>query len=261
MCSLLIMGISNQANAENKNKVTLAIDDWPPFISKDLYHNGIICHIIKEAYAQEGVEVKYIIRPWKRALVKAGPGKWNGSPLWGKSKERDNDYIYTCPIMRGKSVLFYRKGLKFDWENVSDLKGYMIGTTIGYIFGDEFEKAAKDGTITIDTAPTDLLNMMKLLKKRIDIFVCDLDVGYQLLNDNFSPDEVRQIEHNDKPLTVDDYFILFSKKDPANKQLVELFNKGYKKLEESGKIKQMWQDSREGKYKKPKPEPKKKSKK
>jgi len=59
--SLLLTGIGAQAQ-----EITLANGEWAPYMSKNLKQAGYMSHIVTEAFAEEGITVKYVFLPWKR---------------------------------------------------------------------------------------------------------------------------------------------------------------------------------------------------
>ncbi len=125
----------------------------------------------------------------------------------------------------------------------------LIGTTAEYTYGDEFDRAVKDGVLTIESVPRDIQNIHKLLAGRFQIFPSDLDVGYELLNTNFSPVDIALITHHPKPVQQTGTCVIFTKVTPEkNQRLVELFNQGLAKLKESGAYDQMLEASRRGEY-------------
>lgn len=63
--------------------VILSTNEWPPFLSESMKHNGVAAHIVREAFAAEGITVRYVFLPWKRAYHEAlsGRGLPSRSPM------------------------------------------------------------------------------------------------------------------------------------------------------------------------------------
>ncbi len=168
--SLTKTGICPIPSEATHDHVVLAIDEWPPFFSKNMKEYGLTPHVIKEAFAAVGVKTQYVIRPWKRCLDKAGAANWNGSPGWIKTPERlKNFYFSAKPVLTSKIVLFHRKDAPLNWDTYDDLKGMIIGGTLGYSYGKEFDKYEKEGMFTVERAAKDVYNIKKLFKKRIKL--------------------------------------------------------------------------------------------
>jgi len=231
-------------------KVQIANGEWTPYFSENLKHHGVVSRIVKEAFALEGIECEFVFRPWKRGMEDARKGKWHGTQGWGKKEEREKDFYYCDePIMATVSALFHRKDKPFDWADFEDLKNLKIAGTAGYFYGEAIQKAEDEGVITIDRGPEDSLNFKKLLNGRADIAINDLEVGYELMGDIFTSEEMSKITHNPKNAGSFPCYLLLSKHVEGNAELVQIFNRGLKRLRESGKIDQYWEESRRGDYK------------
>ncbi|MBF0225832.1 MAG: transporter substrate-binding domain-containing protein [Desulfobacterales bacterium] len=241
--------ISISKIAYNEEIVRITNGEWPPYLSEKLKHYGVASHIVTEAFALEGVKVQYGFFPWSRAFDLAEKGEWDGSAIWTWSKEREKEFYISDPVVESGYVFFHLKNLPFDWNNIEDLKGYKIGGTLEYNYGEPFENAEKKGIINVIRIPKDELNFAKLLGKRIDIFPMTLDVGYTILHENYTPEVVSTVTNHLKPLRVDPLHLLLSKKIPKNKELIILFNNGLKKLREIGKLDEYLDASRRGEYK------------
>jgi polar amino acid transport system substrate-binding protein len=224
---LLLLSIAARAG----DVITLTSGEWMPYISERAPHYGPISRIITEAFALEGVRVNYVFRPWSRAYVEAVSGGANGTVVWSTS-ERDTDrmrnFHFSDVIFEGKSVFFYRR--TFEWNRRS-LAGVRLGGTAGYEY--LFDK---DPLLTIDrTAPSDELNFRKLAAGRFDVFPANLDVGRYILREELTPEQALQVTWDPKPYNITPYHLLLNKKDPSSRRYMALFNKGLKKLKESGK--------------------------
>lgn len=227
--------------------VKLANGEWVPFMGEKNYENGLISHIVKEAFKLEGYTVEYGFYPWKRAYELAKEGKeWTGTPGWKKNQEREELFYLSEPIITIEEVFFHRKDNEIEWKSYEDLKKYQIGLSIGYAYGEEFDRMR--GQYNIEETPDDLSNLKKILFKRIDIFPCTKEVGYLLINKNFKRSDAKLITNHPKPVNTGDYLLLLTKKNPENKQIIFIFNKGLKKFKASRKYKKMLADSLKGKY-------------
>ncbi|HEG44387.1 MAG TPA: transporter substrate-binding domain-containing protein [Phycisphaerales bacterium] len=236
-------------NAANPNRVVIANGEWDPYFSENLQHYGVVSRIVTEAFAIEGIEVEYVFRPWKRGMEEAKNGKWNGTMGWGKKPDRLEVFNYCDePIMETISTLFHRKDYPLNWDTLSDLKGLDISGTAGYFYGDAIEAAEKNGEVDISRGPADKLNFKKLSEGRTTVVINDLDVGYALMRTELSPEQASQITHHPTEVGSFPCYLLLAKDNAENKRLLELFNKGLKKLQQSGKVKQYWQESRRGDY-------------
>ncbi len=166
-------------------------------------------------------------------------GMIDGTFIWGWRKERTKYFYYSDIIFSQSKVFFHRKDQDFKWKTMDDLRGLTIGLTIGYSPSPEFDIALAEGKIEVYKVPRDIQNFKKIVYKRIDVFPCAMFVGYSLLSNNFPTSVANLITNHPKPLMIDKYHLLLSKK---NKKLLTLFNKGLKKLRNKGVIKKLFED-------------------
>ncbi len=243
---LLLFSLVTSTGAEET--VRLASGEWSPYQSKDLKYYGVGSRIVTEAFALAGVNVKYGYFPWKRSFKYAERGKWDGTFLWFDTPERRKGFYVSDPVVEIKYVFFHLKTYPFSWNTIDDLKGIQIGGTSGYDYGAAFESAEKAKRISVQRVAADEQNFKKLLKGRIQVFPNDLDAGYEILRKHFTPEQVKLFAYHLKPVKAAPHHILFSKKVERNKKMCELFNKGLKRLKETGKIDQYLAESRRGEY-------------
>ncbi len=52
-------------------RVSIATEEYPPYTSQILKHNGITSHIVREAFRAEGSELSYRFYPAARAIMLA----------------------------------------------------------------------------------------------------------------------------------------------------------------------------------------------
>ncbi len=224
--ALVVLGSFAQAES-----ITLASGDWAPYLAKDLKSYGYASDIVTKAFAKAGYEVDYVFLPWKRSFEEAKAGKYAGSPMWGKNAEREQDFLYSNPILTLETVFFKKAGSDFDWSATADLKGKKIGGVVGYAYG--LEEEEKNQTVVIDRLGKPEGNYKKLESGRIDAVIEDRDVGMTLVNELGL---TGAIEIHPKPVNARDYHLIVPKTLPNAQQLVDAFNKGLATLKESGEF-------------------------
>ncbi len=244
-----IAGGNCATGAEDENVITIANGEWPPFISENLKHHGVVCHIITEAFALEGVTVVYEWVPWKRAFVLTERGKYDATASWVPTPERKEKFHFSNTFLRNQKVFFHMKSKPFDWKTIDDLKGLKIGGVLGYTYGEAFDKAVEEGILRLERTPTEIQNFKKLQAGRIDIYPQEKEIGYGNIR-AFPENEASQFTHHPKPLMETTHHLIFSKKVEKNERLIKLFNKGLNTLKESGKMDAYYGASREGEYEK-----------
>ncbi|MCX4028404.1 transporter substrate-binding domain-containing protein [Endozoicomonas sp. SM1973] len=226
-----------------KENLILAGGEWPPYVSKELNHYGVTPRIITEIFSSFGVKVQYQFHPWSRSLEAARQGIVDGTFLWYKTPEREKDFYYSkYPIGHITFVFFHLKSTPFTWKNYSDLRGYRIGATISYHYGEQFIQEEKKGKLQVIRVKSDEQNLKMLLKERIDIFPHDLSVGYFEINKIFPRSTVHMFTNHPQPLKKENTYLLLSKQNKNNKQLIKLFSDALYKFTQAGKYEQYYYD-------------------
>lgn len=243
--SLALAGLMFSSVAAQSQEITLANGEWAPYLSEDLKHAGYMSHIVTEALKEEGITVKYVFLPWKRGYEEAKEGKYDGSLIWGYNEERAKDFYYSEPVAELGTSLFHQAGVNIEWSKPEDLAKYKIGGVVGYAYG--IEDLEKQGVVTVNRIGKDINNYKKLAAGRLDIVLEDTEVGHETVSKLGLSDKITA---HPKALKSRKYSVIFSKKGPNGKQLMEAFNRGLAKLKADGRYKQYLEASRRGEYKK-----------
>ncbi len=241
-----ILTFSTSSFAQETIRITNG--EWRPFLSENLKQYGVLSHIITTAFSSEGINVEYGFFPWARSYTFVKTGKWDGSVVWSRTPEKENEVYFSDPVFISKDVFFHLKSYKFDWNTIDDLKGITVGATIKYTYGKKFDNAEKVGELLVDRVPSDLLNFKKLLKERIQIFPMNIDAGYSLIQEQFKPENAQLFTNHSKPTQKFVYHLILSKKVKRNREMLKLFNKGLKRLRDNGKYARFFEASRRGDY-------------
>ena len=249
-CMLLSLSYSSLFAKET---IRLTNGEWLPYMSATLKHKGVASRIVTEAFAIEGIDVEYTFFPWKRAYSLVNTGEFDGSLAWAKKKVREKEVLYSKEgVILGKTMFFYKKSLDLPWQakkqNYEDLKGFTIGTLIGYKYLDVFDTAVKNKTVNEQKVSTLEINFKKLLNNRIDLLISNKDVAYNVLNQSFSKKEISSLSAVEYNPNTTEYYLILSKKHKKNERLMKLFNSGLEKLKKSGKYDQYYKESRAGEY-------------
>lgn len=237
-------------------KIIMASGEWPPFCSENMLYEGIISRIAKEAFKRKDMDLDFIYQPWKKSMKDTKRGTYPMTFPWRKNEERLESFYYSEPIAYLQNVFFYRKDIDFDWETLDDLEGiivganqeYMVSANQAYSYGDEIDIAVESGKLIFEYASKDSLNFQKLATGKIDVLINDLDVGYHIIHNELTAEEIQSITYHPKPVTKKALYILFSKNHEGSPELLLKFNEGLKELEDSGIIEEWWEESRDGKY-------------
>lgn len=239
----LLLGLPGARAAD----ITLISGEWLPLLSEQLPGNGVLSRVVSEAFALEGVTVRYVFRPWPRALAEAEKGIAQGTLVWSKgapNSARSHNFVYSDVVFEGKSVFFQRADFAFKWNNYADLAKYRIGGVLGY----EYDFEGTPG-LRIDRAPTEELSMRKLLAGRFDLYPTVREVGMYTLRTRFTPGEAAGIRQADgRPYNLTRYHLLLPRRLAGTPATMALFNKGLRRLKESGRYAALMADLEAGRY-------------
>ncbi len=104
----------------DSDKVMLASGEWAPYVSENIEYERGVSRIVRDSFALEGVDVEFVYMPWDQAIEDAKNGEWHGTLPWLKNEEREEHFYFSNPIASENVVFFYKKGLDFSWETISE---------------------------------------------------------------------------------------------------------------------------------------------
>ena len=82
LTSLICLLFTGSAVADSRPQLQISVGDWPPYLSSELKHDGVIAHLISDVFADEGYRVSFRFLPWPRAYADAAAGKFDASAVW-----------------------------------------------------------------------------------------------------------------------------------------------------------------------------------
>ncbi|MCR3958747.1 ABC transporter substrate-binding protein [Aeromonas veronii] len=112
-----------------------------------------------------------------------------------------------------------RSGPPIPWQQLTDLAPYRIGVVEGYVNTREFDALMASKRLNTAAVDSDLLNLRKLQRDRLDLAVIDRDVFYWLTyhDDKLHPE---QLQFNPKILGYKSLHIMFRPDQQALQQRV-----------------------------------------
>ncbi|MFD2231176.1 substrate-binding periplasmic protein [Alkalimarinus sediminis] len=215
----------------------VATGEWVPYVSESYQHHGAIGHVIETIYQAEGIDVEFGYFPWARGYQMAKDGIWEAIMPYYCSPEREMHFYCSEPIVSGQLVYFHRTDYPFEWRTIDDLKGLNVGGTLGYYYGEAFEKAEREKQFKVQRIASDETNFMVLMKGRIQVFPQDKEVGYAMIRRLFSEEEQKFITHHPAPIHTKSLHLLFARNNEKSKRYLDMFNQGLKRLQDSGELK------------------------
>src|SRR5918996_1220200 len=121
--------------------LSLAVAEWPPYVSAHLPDYGFASEIVTEAFARVGYTVKMSFMPWKRALHKVAEGVYEATYPAYYSAERAQLYAMSKPFFEAPMGFYKRKDTNISYQTLHDLQAYTIGIVRAYVNTPEFDAA------------------------------------------------------------------------------------------------------------------------
>jgi polar amino acid transport system substrate-binding protein len=231
--------------------ITVATGEFPPWTTESARYDGFVNRVVAAAFARGGIAVKFIYMPWKRAEAETKLGRYDASAVWFANPGSESDFVLSDPISQHKEVFFYLKSKPFPrWETLSDLRGLKLGATLGYTYTGEFWAMAQAGTLHVDVAGRDVLNLKKVLAGRIDAFPLDEVTGWLLLSNTelFLPGIKDLFATAARPLRSTPGYLRFPRQQARTSYLVGKFNAGLLELKSDGSYDRFFQEMIVGVY-------------
>lgn len=248
LCISLCLLLCLNTQAAERQVLNISVGDWPPYLSADLKHNGVIAHLISDLFADEGYSVRFQFLPWPRAYAATAAGRFAASAVWMHKNEREADFLYSAPILDEQFVFFHLKSFPFDWRTPYDLTGLTLGGGLGYSYGAKFDAFLDTGKVHMERVPSDMQNFEKLLKNRVALYPQEINVGYAALHNHFTAADIGKITHHPKPLLNNFSYLMFPRRLEGSQALRERFNRRLQQYRDSGRYQQYFRDLQLGKY-------------
>ncbi|MEH8018387.1 transporter substrate-binding domain-containing protein [Rheinheimera muenzenbergensis] len=228
-------------------ELQISAGEWPPFLSEHLPHQGVVAHLIRDIFAAAGYKVSFSFLPWARAYHDSANGKYAASAVWMLAEERTKDFLYSEPVLSEQFVFFHLKQRRFDWQQLTDLRGLLLGGGLGYSYGPAFDQALEDKVFKMSRVGSTEQNFRRLAAGRIDVFAEEMSVGYYTLNHQL-PQLAAEISHHPRPLLINQSFLLFPQNAAGSARLLQLFNQHLQQFKQSGRYQSYFDRLAEGGY-------------
>lgn len=202
----------------------------PPFMSLVAGKPaGLYPALIAAAFQTMGQTAQIEAKPWKRCITETDEGLSGTGGIY-KNEDRLKKYDFSEQIFVEKMAVYFSKTKPVSFNSVADLLGKKIGVIRGWSYGDDFDKAVKEGKITIDEVKADSQNFQKLASGRVDAILAIEEAGAASLKTGQFPG----IEKSPKYLFENPTFLAFNKSKKQTDILTK-FNQAIDEMRKSGK--------------------------
>lgn len=218
--------------------VTLVGDPWPPYVEGKLGQDaegGRLVELADRIFERlDGVEVRFPLIPWNRALRAVEDGSHDGIGMLLKTPERERFMAYSESLFSSDNLVWYSEMTSpsgFSWRGIGDFQGHTVGVIRGYSYGDEIDAAIEDGHLVVASVPTVEHLFAMLARGRVDLVLANDSVGYALAT-QYADARIRPAA---KPTGTDVYFMGLSRKS-AVAELLPRINEIIRSLRREGVI-------------------------
>lgn len=248
----LMLAPDCQANSvAPPSKIAICEDgsEWPPYTyferregKKSERIIGFAVDVVHDIFSRNGLQYSLELIPWARCQAEVRLGKNFQMALnLSYSEERARNYLLTRPYYQTTSYYFYSRrhnpnGLPI--HSVADLKSYAVCGLLGYNYTGyglkpgEVDQQARDFPAVI----------AKLHNRRCDLFVEKLEImtGFLVIGEPFLQD--KDLGRAAIPgMEQAPFHMAISPAMPQASALRKLLDEELLKMENSGKLKLLWQ--------------------
>ena len=229
-----IFSISKHLSAET---IKLATMNWEPFYGESLPENGFFSALSREVFKQAGYDITIEFVPFKRAMVMAERGKYDGVLGAYYNEERNQKFYFPEPVAYADEVFIQNKGQGLTYNQlIANAQQYRVGVLRG---GAQSKELKQKGFMVEET--TDYIqNIKKLNANRIDVILIGKQVFYYLIHNRQDLKEYgdKLIVIN-KPFKSYGLYIPITKKREDGELIVQKMNKSLQKIKEDGSYKKI----------------------
>lgn len=201
---------------------------------------GYMAVLLDRLQSATGDRYDLQLMPWRRAYELAMRAE---AGLIGTSHngERAAIFDFSKPLYDDDVQIVVLRERVFPYRRVEDLRGKTVGGVSGASYGEDIDRAIREGVFAVDRDASATGRMRKLLAMRLDAaFVGNGSIGLQILLD--SHEELRK--HRDRfvalptPAARDPLHLVFHK-SMRMEPLLARFNDAFDRLKASGELTQI----------------------
>ena len=230
--SLLLLFMAAGSAGANETITLGAENDWVPYSNKD--GTGMANEIVLAAYKAVGVDVTFKVAPYNRLLKMVRDGEILGAFNIPKELSNEKEYLFgKVPIFIARSAYYQNVSNPLSATGKEGLKnGEKIGVVFDYGYGNFF--SGNDKIVKIEVR-SDLLNLRKLAKRRIDATILYDKTARKLIKENGLSDKIVKVFDSE----TGEIYVAFSKRFPNAKQYADKLDQGLTAIEKTGGMKRI----------------------
>lgn len=155
---LAALSFHSAANDQRQPTYRFCEDPWAPYTVGEISmppKAGMAVELFEELEQRLGMTLHLRLLPWKRCLLWAKEGKYDGVMLLTRNKDRSRYLNFTVAIHQDANVVWALKDRTFerDFRTFKDFQGLRIGLTEGFNYGEAFDQAVEEYRLKVDRGP------------------------------------------------------------------------------------------------------------
>lgn len=247
--SLTLMAIGALISHASSAQPTVLIgaeNDWAPYSSSPDAGapasgpvQGFAVDLVRAGFAAKGIKAEFLALPFARCMLYASTGRVVGCFNATITEDNKLRYLWHQPAMFEEELsIFARASSSADKLTLADLRGRSVGYTNGYTYPTEF---MQDTAIKKHSATSDQYLLKMLLSGRVDYILLNRSPGHWRING--SPEFAGKAKRVGT-ISLDGFWIAFSKQHPDGARMAELFGQGLVELRQNGSYQRMLSEFR-----------------
>lgn len=235
---LLFMLLAAAGVASAKGVITLAADEWCPYnCVPGSAAPGYMVELARKAFEPLGIEVRYEVLNWARAVSDARSGAFTG--VIGAIEADAEGFVFPR-VAQGMddSHFFIRKGYAWKFAGVDSLRTQRVGIIRDYSYGEAldayFQELGEGDHVQIASGDNGAeTNLKKLLAERIDVVIANPYVFEHLIKEVGVQTQVESVGPQGDPTPL---YIAFSPAEPRAAEYAERLAAATQAMRASGEL-------------------------
>jgi polar amino acid transport system substrate-binding protein len=217
------------------NTINIVSSQWPPYVDDSLPGKGLAFELVNQALQRKGYQPRLNIDSWPRALEGVQIGVFDATCAIWKTAAREHDLLFSQPYLSNKISFIKKKSLKVEYTQLSDLKGFIIGTVRDYAYNDAFDR-----TRALLKVPANFIiqNLQKLHNGNIELTLGDeRAINYAL--QKVLPIQANTFEFINPVLEYKKLYLAVSKTHKNAQTIIDDFNQAIIEMQQDGSYDQI----------------------
>ncbi|MDZ7695647.1 MAG: transporter substrate-binding domain-containing protein [Deltaproteobacteria bacterium] len=204
-----------------------AENDWVPYANQD--GTGMSNDIVRSAFKAVGIDVKFRVAPYNRLLKDVREGTLLGAFNVPREPSNEDEFIFgKTPLFIARSAYYENRERPLSATRKEDLKnGEKVGVVFEYGYGEFF--TGNDAVEKV-AVKSDLLNLRKLARGRIDATILYEKTARKLIKENNLSDKIQKAFESETA----DIFVAFSKTFPNAQDYADKLDEGLARIKADG---------------------------